>query len=240
MAPGTIARCVAAAALLLASTGLASAQNFDGDGILKFGVFGQGTFLNFDETLPTAAGTSPGGFAGGLSFGYDYSPYRTWLIGLDADVSFGDVRGDIDTVPRTSYGFDYLATIKGRVGGFVHPHWLLYGTGGVAWLGFEAQSDRGGPANEAFFDGTAKQSETVTGWVAGVGTEFEAWHHVIFFAEYLHAGFGSRDFNLNSNATISTAIPHSVSTDLDAVRLGVKFKIGHDYNSLGRHYDPYK
>lgn len=228
----------------------AAAQKYDGGGVIKFGVFGQGTFLNYDQAQPFAATVSPGGIAGGVSIGYDHSIHQRWMLGVEVDTSLGDIRGKtngvgavaINNIPvgavplSPSYGFDYLATVRGRLGYYVHPGWLLYGTAGAAFLGYEIQGPATlpGPATVSL-----KASDTAVGWAAGVGTEV-AWHHVLLTAEYLYAGFGSRDVNVvNPAAGVSSTF--NVTPDVHAVRLGIKFKIGHDYDhDIGSFYSPMK
>lgn len=226
MAAALSARIAIAAAVLVASCGFASAQNYDGNGIVKFGVFGQGTSLSYKETLPTNGSTSPSGFAGGVSAGYDFILGQRFLIGAEADLSLADIRGDMPQSvfsPSISYGLDYLVTTRGRLGYFIHPNWMIYGTAGAAWLGFEAQSAVTG----------TKHSNTLTGWTVGGGTEVE-WRSIIFFAEYLHAEFGTANFGLDINE-------HRVDANSDVFRLGVKFKVGYDYDhDLGRYYEPIK
>ncbi len=205
-----ILRLVAALGLLVASgAGPADAQRYDGGGLLKFGVFGQGTFLSFDVDQPVAGSASPGGLTGGLSLGFDVLNRNGWLYGIEADASFGDARGSLN---GTSYGFDYMATLRGRLGVYARPDLLVYGTAGVAWLGFEAQ-----PIGVI----GGKAYETLTGLTVGVGAEWD-WHHTLLFTEYLYAGFGSRSFNVND-------VRHTADADAHLLRFGIKFKTGHDY-----------
>jgi opacity protein-like surface antigen len=200
---------IAASLLVLGSVATgATAQNFDGSGLLKFGVFGQGTFLDFGIARPLDGSASPSGLAGGFSFGYDLVAKGHWMVGIEFDGSFGDARGE---ALGTSYGFDYLSTLRARFGFFPRRDWLVYGTAGIGWLGFEAQQP--GIGN--------KVAETVTGFAGGVGTEVD-WHHVILFGEYLYGAFGEREFTLNN-------VRHEVDADAHIFRVGIKFKIGHDY-----------
>jgi outer membrane immunogenic protein len=215
----------AAVVLLLltaAGTGAAQAQRYDGGGLLKFGVFGQGTFLDFGINQPVAGSVSSNGLGVGVSFGFDVTSYGGWLWGLEADGSLGDARG---ISVGTSYGFDYMLSLRARLGHYVHPSVLLYGTAGVAFLGFEAQQPAAG----------SKAYETLTGITAGGGLEYD-WHHVLVFTEYLYAGFDSRQFNINN-------VRHEADADAHLVRLGIKFKIGHDHYhgvSRDRGYEPLK
>lgn len=214
-----LARATAALLLLMAGAAAGSAQNYDGSGLLKFGVFGQGTFLSVDQNLPVVASADPSGFTGGVSVGYDLRLWRHWLLGIELDGSFGDAR---DRADLTDYGFDYLLTLRGRVGVYPLDHWLLYGTAGVGFLGTEHQ--RPGFGN--------KVTETLTGFVGGAGTEINV-HHVILFGEYLYGDFGDREFTIAN-------LRHEANIDAHIVRLGMKFKIGHDYAHDYTHPDHYR
>lgn len=232
----------AAAVLLLTASGFgaAVAQNYDGSGLVKFGVFGQGTWLEVDQTLPVAASSSPSGFAGGVSAGYDLRIRDYFLLGLEIDGSFGDVRA---RAADTDYGFDYLLTARGRLGTYLRPGWLLYGTAGIGFLGTEAQL----PGNTQ--QGT-KAAETLTGFVGGVGTEIDVYNHFILFGEYLYGNFGDRSFTLvdprlgpinpNTGNPTGLEVRHNASIDAHMLRLGIKFKVGHDYAHDYDHPDHYK
>jgi outer membrane immunogenic protein len=196
--------------LLVAAAGAetARAQNYDGDGVVRVGLFAQGTWLDVNQSLPLSGGAELSGFTGGISAGYDFWRSSHWVFGVEADASLGDLS---DRVGPVSYGFDYLVTLRGRAGFYVQPHWLLYGTAGAAWLGYEAQSQLSGD----------KASDTLTGWTIGAGSEVD-WRHIIFFAEYLYTDFGSRNFVVDETT-------HRADFDGHNFRLGVKFKVGHDY-----------
>ncbi|MGE0766024.1 MAG: outer membrane protein [Hyphomicrobiaceae bacterium] len=204
-------------ALLMAAAGIAStnAQNYDGSGLVKFGVFGQGNFYDIDQRLPAIASGTAGGFSGGVSTGYDLTLHRHLLLGIEADGSFGDAR---ETIGFTDYGQDYLFTIRGRLGFYAHPGWLIYGTAGVGFLGIEAQQPGAG----------LKSAQTLTGFVGGIGTEFDWSQRFLVFAEYLYGDFGDTSFALPQGGLLP---PQQHEADISAhlFRVGVKFKVGHDY-----------
>ena len=214
------ARAAAAVALAMIGGSAALAQNYDGDTLFRFGAFGQGTFLNYGVTRPAAVSSSSNGLTGGLSAGIDYHPSKYWLMGVEIDAGLGDARG---LANGFSYGFDYLATLRGRFGVYPDPDWLIYGTAGVAFLGTEVQSAIT----------SSKAVETLNGLVVGFGVEYN-WHHVILFGEYDYATFGTRQFTINN-------VRHETDADMHALRFGIKFKVGHDHHpDIGRHYDPLK
>ena len=228
---------VASAAIIwfvaAAASGPVQAQNYDGDGLLRFGAFVQGSDLEFDVQLPAAAaGTaSADGFGGGVSFGYDWGSRKSLVLGLEADASIDD---SSDKIKGRSFASDYLVTLRGRLGAHLQPGWLVYATGGVAYLGVEYQrplSKNTTTTGGVVVVPAAKVSETLTGWTIGGGTEIDL-HHVTLFAEYLFASFDTFDFSDDDPARrtfAASSIRHEVDVDDHLVRVGVKFKIGHDF-----------
>ena len=211
--------------LAVAGANTASAQTYDGSGLIKFGAFAQGAFIDVNQTLPVQASSSPSGFSGGFSAGYDLRLRDRFLIGIEADGSVGDARSLAGT---TDYGFDYLLTVRGRLGAYVAPQWLVYGTAGVGFLGVEAH-------NQGI---STKAADTLTGYVVGAGTEID-WHRVILFGEYLYGDFGDRKFTLPAGPFL-TDTPYQTSYQAHLVRLGLKFKVGHDYAHDYDHPEHYK
>src|SRR5690606_3376964 len=83
--------------------------------------------------------------------------------------------------------FDWLATLRGRVG-VAYDRTLLYATGGLAWgkdLGFANNVLAIPPAVDR-----ASGSSTRTGWVAGGGLEHAVTDNLSFKAEYLYMDLG--------------------------------------------------
>jgi len=198
-----------AAALVCSAFGstAASAQNYEAPGVLRFGVHGQGTFVDADLTVDgttTAAAIDKAGF--GASFGYDWRMDRV-MIGVEADVT--TVSDSLKARPE-SVAVDYLSTVRGRLGWFATPRVLLYATGGLAAL------------HGAYEPNTARrEADIVTGWTAGGGAEYNI-SDMSFFAEYLRTDFGLHKWN-----SAQGALP--VESQADIARVGVKFKIGFDY-----------
>jgi opacity protein-like surface antigen len=224
MANRFIARASAALLFLVAVVGGgARAQSYDGDGLLKFGIFLQGASSPFgaSERLAAAASTLTTasdrirGFGGGVGFGYDWSPHRRWLIGFESDVAFD---GASKAIATNDFSTQYLATFRTRLGVYAQPGVLIYGTGGYALLGAKYVGDNAGLSSRL------KQFATLDGYVVGGGLELD-WQHAIVFGEYLYADFHTWEF--------SGAGGNSLSVDASShvVRLGIKFKYGHDHRN---------
>jgi opacity protein-like surface antigen len=216
-----LARAGSALALGLAVSGGAAAQNYDGGVVARFGAFAQPILADFSQTQPTTGSDTASGVQGGFSAGLDFRSSPYWLWGLEADWAFGDAR---TTIAGVNYGVDFQANLRGRFGVWARPDILLYGTAGVSFLGIEV----GNPALA-----TSKAAETLTGLTVGVGFEY-LWHHVSLFGEYNYATYGSEPVVIGGTR-------HEADAEVHAVRVGLKFNVGHDHaHGIGEVYRPMK
>jgi opacity protein-like surface antigen len=221
-------RWIAAASMALAACtpSVASAQNYDGFGMLRFGAFVQGNWTNLDITdkalvVPDSSATLNG--AGiGATFGIDYR-YGDVIYGVEAD---GSISNDSDNYGVHTFATDYFATVRGRFGVYTRPDLMLYGTFGVAIAGVEYK-----PSFQSNFigNGTLKLSETLVGLTVGGGVEYEPIESVILFGEYLYTSFETWEFSARGGSRFA------IDPDSHLFRVGVKFKIGHDH-----YVDPYR
>lgn len=104
----------------------------------------------------------------GIHVGYNWQKPSGWLLGIEGDVSFAD-------------NIDYLATVRGRLG-YASGQTLVYATGGVAFLGLDDSFHYA----DFFFE----DSDTQTGWVAGLGVEYKLRQNVSIGLEGLYYNFG--------------------------------------------------
>ncbi|CAN0471675.1 unnamed protein product, partial [Phaeothamnion confervicola] len=115
---------------------------------------------------------------------------------------------------------DFFSTLRGRLGFVVHPGFMFYGTAGYSLLG--AEYKRAGIAITT--TNSTKKYGTMGGFVYGGGLEYDmGWG--IGFVEYLHSD-GS-DWNFVALGGSGNRI--SIDSSQDVVRVGMKFKVGHDY-----------
>lgn len=94
---------------------------------------------------------------GGGHLGFNWQGPSSWVIGVEGDVNFAE---DID----------YLASVRGRLG-YALGNTLLYGTGGVAFVGLDNGFD------------------DETGWVAGGGIETKVRPNLSLGLEALYYDF---------------------------------------------------
>ena len=189
--------------------------------------------FNFDFM----AGT--GSYALGVQGGYNYVFPSRVMLGFEADVSAPNsdvlvpyaVRGSQTvTSPLTgevSYGEAVIqyGSARARVG-YAFDHFLLYGTGGLAWT--YDQVTRTQLAGNSF-GGLATPGTVDTrllwrlGWAAGIGVEIPIAGNWTARAEYLSTGFGGK------NVAFSTAMEgYESDLAMQSIRLGVNYRIGDD------------
>ena len=145
-----------------------------------------------DVPCPLDIGSGDGFVVGG-QIGYNWQ-LNYWVLGLEADGSF------VDNSDEGLDGFseqNFLASIRGRVG-FAVDRFLIYGTGGAAWTGFDV---------DFVTDGLVDDEVTFFGWVAGGGIEYAITDNVTFGVEYLHYEFDDEAFtdNFDASPPISTS-----------------------------------
>jgi outer membrane immunogenic protein len=183
-----------------------------------------------------AGSTKPSGVVGGGQIGWNWQFAPNWLLGVEADISGADLRDSVSTTPPAGVvvvnwtdKIDMFGTVRGRLG-YVVDNWLFYGTGGFAWVHDKfsrVQSVAG--ANSPPAGLALSNTQTPTGWVAGVGAEWGFAPHWTARIEYLHLdvegatwGFvaptgpgginGLNTFTVNENRLT-----------IDTVRAGVNF-----------------
>lgn len=130
-------------------------------------------------------GFSVDGFVGGGTLGYNWQ-WNDWVLGLEADFSGADAKGDTQSVPGV-FGcgagatchtkLDWFGTVRGRVG-WAFDRFLPYVTGGYAYGRLYA--DLGIPP-------ATSASGTKSGWTVGAGLEYALpWDHWSVKLEYLY------------------------------------------------------
>lgn len=186
------------------------------------------------------------GFTGGIQAGYNWQRNNI-VYGLETDFGAFKLKGSrqgsgayLTNVPggalpgdpysiNSSFGADWLFTLRGRLGAVVMPNLLLYATGGLALtrltvdFAFSDQASNGGPP----VLGSGSSTRQKTGWVLGGGLEWALTNNLSVKGEYLYVDFGKVtatgilvDFPGNYAQGIST------SSDLSAhvARLGVNYR----------------
>jgi outer membrane immunogenic protein len=182
--------------------------------------------------VPAANTGSGNGVMGGAQVGCNYQVGRSFLLGVEGDISGADVKFDTrrgplvstftnsDSFFATSERVKWTASIRGRAG-FVAGDWLFYGTAGWAWANTDVTANAacvgtglnpcsntpGGAGINAPFAASIDRN----GAVYGGGVEYHLpgtqW---LIGAEYLRYDFDG--FNvLAASRAIATGAPLSFS-----------------------------
>jgi len=200
-----------------------------------------GPALNGSFDLPFhfdfMAGT--GSYVAGIQGGYNHVFSSRLMLGIEYDASFpnSDVLAPFSargsgtiTSPLTGqvdYGeaIIHYGSARARVG-YGFDHFLLYGTGGLAWTYDQVTRSQ---LDGTSFGGSATPGTVDTkllwrlGWAAGAGVEIPLSGNWTAKAEYLSTGFGRKSMTFPAAA-------EAFQSDLamQSVRLGVNYRIGDD------------
>ena len=138
----------AVSALALGVSGAVADDHLPFDDGLYIGANAGLAFLDGDADIfvggvATDFDLSDTGFTVGGQIGYNMQ-YDQWMLGVEGDFNYLDV-DDNGTAPGATSGAfaldsDWFATIRAR-GGVVVDQTLFYGTGGIAFMDAEPQSD---------------------------------------------------------------------------------------------------
>jgi outer membrane immunogenic protein len=117
----------------------------------------------------------------GIHIGYNWQTPSSWVYGIEADL--GIVNDDVED-PDIDVT-DYLATIRGRLG-YAYGNSLIYGTAGVAFVGYSDDlQDRG-------------SEEAAVGFVVGGGIEHKLSSNFSLGVEGLYYDFSSEGINVTA------------------------------------------
>lgn len=177
------------------------------------GVFGDGTFDNGDD--------SNAGFVGGAHIGYDYQFANNIVLGAVADINYIDAETNRNyTVDGNNFGvneeLDYLGTVRARVG-YAMDSVLLYGTGGLAYAGYNRESSfPNAPVNSlAGYTFEENGEDADIGYAVGGGVDVMATQNISFGVEYLYTNLGSKDYSVSATNGTNTVDFTSESNDED-------------------------
>jgi outer membrane immunogenic protein len=188
--------------------------------------YGGGTSRNYvsanDNNPHGWAENDPDGGLIGLTVGYNYQWAPNWVVGAEADLSYGNLEGTqhlyIYDGHDWSGGWDGFGTIRGRLG-YAVGHTLFYGTAGIAFL----------HTNEVIIGNDADESNSSHGWhtgyVVGAGVEHAFTDHFTGKIEYLYADGFNEDKGLTGTVSQQGTqyYIHDVG-NLSIVRLGLNYK----------------
>jgi len=171
------------------------------------------------DPVPTSTSGNFSGVIGGVQAGYNWRHSSGLLLGVEGDLTFPSYLASnsitsLISTPRNDFfeQWDYVGTVRGRIG-YATNHWLLYATGGFAFMG------------ERFINTPAvtgleeKHIAVRPGWAAGAGAEYAFAPHWTVRLEYLYSQFE------RANVTVPSGTQYTSTNDLHMLRLGLNRKI---------------
>jgi outer membrane immunogenic protein len=194
-----------------------------------------------DEPQSFTSATADGCFGGG-QVGYNYQFSNNVVVGIEGDLSFGNIRssfswtqglpGDPDPdVNSWESKLTSFGTVHARLG-YAWAQWLPYITGGWAWgrNGLTSRCPRSCDPTFAPTDAdsaTTSDTRTHSGWAIGGGLEYAINENWSVIAEYLHLELGSQRYNVQVD--YDDGVPPGVDfgrLKIDTVKVGLNYRFG--------------
>lgn len=152
----------------------------------------------------TAVRNEPSGGMFGIQTGYNWQLSRNWVVGLEGDSSWGGVKGTGALVTD----IDAMGTVRARAG-YAMNNWLVYGTGGLAWMHVDSNFAAGGVVRDQYY----------LGWTVGAGIEYALTNKWSAQVEYRYSEYVDHDIT-NANAFFKD------NFNLHTVKVGVNYRAG--------------
>lgn len=163
------------------------------------------------DNVTTSGASDLNGFLGGIQAGYNWQ-INSFVFGIEGDFQ-GSTQKKSDDVSVGGIAFTldqkipWFATARGRLGYAMGP-WMLYATGGAAWVNYKLTvSALGASAND---------DVTKTAWTAGGGLEWMFIPNWSAKLEYLYFDTG------NTSATLF-GVTFDTRAKENIVRLGLNY-----------------
>jgi len=191
------------------------------------------------------------GFLGGLQGGCDYQFYSHLLIGVEADFSWANLRGNhtstfpfnlFDEEIFTSHAnVDRFGTFTARIG-YASDRALFYLKGGGAWVHdrFSFVDNFQFPEEPVTVAVIGTGSTTRLGWTVGAGFEYALLPNLSAFVEYDYLDLGTARVTFNcvglqngdprqaicgvTTAGPNTTVPLDIRQQVHAIKLGLNWR----------------
>ena len=185
------------------------------------------------------------GFRFSFYGGFNWQIDPTVLIGIEADAGWAR---KVTTLfgsafpggPFIASGFNtdhvsvrpvWDASIRVRAGYLVTPSFLMYATGGAAWLNFSSTLTCGldpvGTCDGVFVPPFTRTSHaTPVGWTLGGGIETRVLRHILIRGEYRYADFGTVKFTESNQGATFNVFNYEVHPRTHTALFGIAYLFG--------------
>jgi outer membrane immunogenic protein len=176
----------------------------------------------------SAPSSNNSGVIGGLQLGYNWQFNRNWLVGLETDFNWADVKGSTLTTTGGAFSqaefFDewlkWFGTVRGRLGYLATDNLLAFVTGGLAYgrvertatdsnVGSIGIGQAQGATGFSFLCATAATcftgttTNTAVGWTIGGGLEYALWGNLTIKGEYLYVSLPGQSVTMAATAVLN-------------------------------------
>ncbi|HMT13342.1 MAG TPA: porin family protein [Aestuariivirga sp.] len=196
-------------------------QSFDWSGFYAGAAFGYdwGKSRTYDRIggtiLHGTAKVDPDGLFGGLYAGYNWRAADRLILGLDADINYGGIKGSAVTDDFATFihsgKLDWFGAGRVRAG-MAFDRLLPYVAGGIAVGDYSVRL--------AHDTDISNNSDTLVGWTLGAGADYALSERAVLRLEYRYTDYGTlKDtFDNFPNEQIRAKLTTS------DIRLGVSWK----------------
>jgi outer membrane immunogenic protein len=160
--------------------------------------------------VPAGLSQDDNGFSGGAQAGYNWQTSANFLIGIEADINWADLKSSDSFTGASILGtqlttsneveLNALATLRARLG-FTADRSLFYITGGVAFGDVDTHSEVNG-VQAPSLNWSGSQSDWNTGYSLGGGFEYALTDNITSKIEYLYTDLGDQSTYAAGNAAV--------------------------------------
>ena len=177
----------------------------------------------YDNSEDIGMGSHTGnGAIGGGQIGCDYQ-INNFVVGVQGSFDAGSVKGTgsnddtyYEVAETVETKMNWMATATARAGYLLEPQFLLYVTGGAAWV------------NNTLTDSSStyygSEKTTHTGWLIGGGAEYALDKNWSLFTEYNYIKFSGKTFDVTYSGEDDGVSSITAKHDINRVVVGVNYK----------------
>jgi outer membrane immunogenic protein len=191
---------------------------------------------SYSDTLGSTFNASTGtSFIGGGQVGVNYEFSNNVVIGAEAmfdwapntnnNINLAGVGANAGNTAAAQLNNRWLTTATGKLG-YAFDRVLLYGKGGVAWVGQSNSSVSVTTPMTGTSPASLSGNSTNFGWTAGIGAEWAFAGNWSARAEYDYIGLTNQTYTLTSPTAFNTDSISTSTRSIQTVTAGLNYKVG--------------